>query len=690
MTKDRLKSLQKHCQRHYAIICGVLIGLVGVWGVFTTWATYNRGFDLGDAATYYALAREVTHGQVAYKDFVHFKTPAATFLEAGTMRVFGDSQSSVMLGVKLETNVLYPMVFLLAVSILFRRSKNNLLYAILATLVVLYLPPLAGLRAGFAFLAVCVYLASFDYVDRRRPGILLAAGAAVGAAFMFGQDMMLVAAATIAAGEVFNWRDKQVWRRIGWLMGGFLLGAAPLVLYVTLLANIGTFLYYIGYYGLVLQPRYMNTPMPGLSWSSLMYYVPFIIYLACFLQLLWDRRSDRRDALLLSFGILRLATLLGRSDFGHLLFSLPELFIVGPYFMARIPSMQISRKRIQQSFPYAAFVIGVFWAAIATSNVVLLAIPFLALAALRHNDRLGDFRAAPAALKFNMYAALGALMVLMTYWLFPAAYSNAQSAKAGALSRQTGPYAVSGMSANPATYREVQAVSSAVRPYHPQTIFSFPIQAHFYSLAPRAATRFITFEPETTLKEQDQAIADLRRTKPEVIVFDALQAQSFSASSWKISEYVLSNYEVAKVIAQRNIFWIMVPRHDDQKSYPLLFRLLKDNPGTAAQGIQLNEQGIMNALGQPDKKLRFTIQTLTDDTSLQIGVLVNQEIAQGQTARCGDIAIAVGNKTHQQEICQEQGRQIIKLGKHEKVTISLINKDTYPLVWDSPEIINVH
>jgi hypothetical protein len=651
-------------------------------GIIQTAIMYDAQLGLGDNSTFYAFTRNIANGEVMYKDFIHFRTPGSVTMFGFIMHLIGQQQTTIYIASMIETNILYPLIFLISAMILFRK-KSPWLVAI-GFLGIAFIPGVAQLRAAVGLLTIAVYTLTFDQsLLRKRTILLLTSGALASLTFIFGQEIAMMVGVCIVAAELcrkVNWAERL--ERAKYIAVGALAIIVPLLLYISVFSNIKNFLYYTLYYSFVVQPKFMDLPFPSLTYTTLMYYLPFIMYLLCFLVLYTNKKLGIIEGLLLSFGILRLITAVGRSDIGHLLFSIPEVFIIVPYFVTQSRFSTLSGQVLRRWLPYGIALALCMY--LATHDGIALALaPFIILFALYRRMIVPATRSALLQRNFSLYLALGSTLVLFVYILTPTYITVARSLKIEYFANDQQAYRIGGVKTDEITYNQIKAVENEVQSLHPNTVFAFPIQPFYYSLADHHASRFLTFEPQTTVSEQEQTIQDLERTKPEVIIFDPLQAHGLSGSLWKISEYITTHYEIKKEIANREILWVMVPKKVVAEDEKLAFRLYKDNPKTSGIGIQSTSQGLQSAVGQTAQELHFTVQADTADAVLKLSV-ANLE----GKASCGWVKVSQGSQQiANQHLCVSDGEVAIPLkSAHTDLGVTFQKESELPVIWNNVRI----
>lgn len=655
-----------------------------VYGLFASFAAYRQQMDMGDSSTFYAFARSMSRGEVPFKDFIHFRTPGTLAVHATFIEIFGEHQSSSRLATFVETICLFPLLFLLAAIIIFRHQKS-FLYVFAAVAGAIYASGAAQLRAGFGLLAIACYMASFDGKAREKRW-LWATGILTGVTFFFGQEIALIVGICIVAGELLARTRDELLPRAKLLLAGTFVGLLPLLVYIAVFSSLTTFMYYVTYYSFILQPKYMDVPFPGFSYGSLIFYLPFILYGLCFWVLYASRRLGVKEGLLLSFGILRLITALGRADTGHLLFSIPEVFIIVPYFMASIKDSAFTQQVLRRFAPYGLAVVALFVLSMIFSGIWLVFTPFIILHALRTRQLAAGAKSGTYAM-LNTYLAVGGTLVLLIYMIFPVYYAFLKYAKQGLATRNDASYRIGGVKFDPITYNEVMQVKATVAPLHPDTVFAFPIQPFYYTLAAHHGSRYMTFEPQTTVKEQETTIKDLQKTRPEVVIFDPLQAHGLSGSLWEISNYLTGHYTIHQQIIDREILWVMVPKDKSARDDKLAFQLYKDNHHKSdAMGVQSSNTGLNNAIAQNGKTIHFYVNS-PKGAQLTLSVADSQGIATDPSI-CGQITIGYGTgHAPATKVCTTNGIVTLPITPSKKpVELVFEKQGSATIIWNDPHI----
>jgi hypothetical protein len=205
-------------------------------------------------------------------------------------------------------------------------------------------------------------------------------------------------------------------------------------------------------------------------------------------------------------------------------------------------------------------IVVVFWVAIHGHSVVIAAAAVLyVLASLM--SKSGRPRVLGLAFRQEAAVLTATAWVMVTLLFLPQIYTYGRLVKAGwKRLHMPAPHTVSGTPIDSVEFQEVDAISRLVKQYHATVLFSYPIQPFYYSLVPRHATRFITFEPQTTAEEQAEAIEDLKRSKPQLVIMDVRQANGMQKSVGRISDYITENFEPVAEIDNRRPLMVLVPR----------------------------------------------------------------------------------------------------------------------------------
>jgi hypothetical protein len=551
---------------------GLLVGI----GLVRALLTYNLWFNFADQATFFIFGRDLLHGLTIYNDFIHFRTPGFYFLSALFQWAFGSTLGTEQLLLSLESYVLYPLLLYLAAWLIIRRRWVTFMLGLIAAC----LPGVLQDRAGFALLAVAVYIRSLTETSVRRvPRLLFLCGLLVGVTFTFGQDSGIIASGVIGLCELrFNLRTlPRFVRRVRSLTLGIAVALVPLCAYVLIFSNVNNFLYYVFKYALVIQPKAMDLPFPALvppTQENIMMYIPLVIVAAAFAVFYLSDDLSRINLPVLELATASLVTPLGRADEDHVIFMLPLILLLVPLAAASVGRMSITRGRLLAMFAWVAALMASFWVATTRSSFAISAAMLIfALASVRFRKRAvlqspewhppssvvpAVFSQDAVALTICSWALVLLPFVSDIYgfsWpLLKSGWSRDFGAQKGHSS-----HTISGVPVEGATYEDLNAVHRLIREYHATVLFSYPIQPFYYSLAPQQATRFVTFEFETTPTEESEAIADLKRSRPQLVIMDVLQAQAEEKDLGQLNAYVERNYRPVAEVDYLTPLTVLVP-----------------------------------------------------------------------------------------------------------------------------------
>lgn len=636
--------------------------------------THDVSFGVGDNHFFFAIARFLLRGEVMYEDIVHFRTPGLHYYSALFLRAFGPRLASQMLALTVESYVLYPVI-LYACGLALLRSR---LLAGAAGLVAVLLPGVLQLRAALGLVAVTLYALEERRRDRR---LLAAAGAALGLTFVFGQEVALMALFAIAAWEVRSHARSpgRLLRRAALFGVGASVVLVPFVLSIAVFSDLATFAYYTFVYALTVAPRGIDLPFPSLIPANAAFYLPFALYLVAFVNLFLGSRLDRAAAVLLGFGTLRLISALGRSDVPHLIFSIPEVFLAVSYSLRRVV---VTPGRLIPLLPWLLALGSALALSIAFSPLFLLAAPLLYAGASLHRDppdgppRPGTgaplaLLAPTAALSAGLIAALAPLS-WQELWVAPRLLPD--QPRHG------------GVRIDATRLSEIRAVEHAIRVHRPATIFSYPLRPFFYTLVEGHASRFLAHEWQTTPEEQAATIADLRATRPGLVLLDVPQAVDLSRSLSLISDHITSNYAATHRITAAGDLRVMVPKPAPSLEEHLALRLYEENRDR--QGVHMVRVVLPDGLGVdairqsvPESRHRLAVR---EPAVLLVGVVPPPE-----GTVCGAVEIAAGGRTLEEQVCSDRGRHRIDLNPFQgaRGTIILRVAPGKVLDWWDPVVV---
>lgn len=651
----------------------LLVGITVLVNMLIVLLTYRQGIDIGDGSTFFQFARNIANGEVFYRDFIHFRTPASYGLYASFITLLGDSYSSLRLGMLVETRVLYPIIFIIAFAVLFKRKYFYVLVTVVALLVLL--PEYAQLRTVLALLATAV-LARAIVTDRSsfNKTLIFVAGILGGVSFMFGQEAGVMAGAIAAIGVVLlSIRKKNgIKQALVTLLlygSGFFIGMLPLLIYAIIHGQLFNFLYYSVYYAFILQPKYMDLPFPQFGYDSLVYYLPFVIVVLSVVSFFSIKNTTLRTTLGLftAFVVLRLVTLVGRSDMGHLLFIVPELIALALLAYVIPLSEKIKTISITRNLIIGVLAIIATFLLIVTGGSSML----LMMTALVAASTLCLFFKDKILIKINTVHLVSGILAVLAVFLFlllPDMLGKIKQIKAVATGTAQMQYSINGSYVSESTYELLSSVEEAVKKRNPETLFSYPIQPYFYSFAKDHATSFMTYEPQTTVGEQERTIRELKERRPEVILLDPIQASALSGSLGMINEYVMTHYKVTETIESSRIIWLLEPRQTPEVSVPFVLTALF-NDSRNATAVQSPDRGINNGL----------IVNANTEMELNVKDVRLLKLTVVSENKCFYVSI-VGSESRLVNVCQSINPQELSLDRMKAYRIVIKNTHDTPLV----------
>lgn len=225
---------------------------------------------------------------------------------------------------------------------------------------------------------------------------------------------------------------------------------------------------------------------------------------------------------------------------------------------------------------------------------------------------------------------------------------------------------------------------------HPDTLFSFPIEPFYYSLVPHHASRFLTYEFQTTGQEQTETISDLEKNKPQMVIFDMLQAEGLSGSVNRISDYVTTHYRTVQSVSVINYLKMMVPRDVPVLEQHLAFHIYQNNyrDKKTIDGYHIdNHDGtITDGIIMRGVSSRFNLAI--DQSAVLIAGVTAEPGSTDVSERCGQITIQAASANISRRVCASDGQQSIDLAEFvgRAAMITLTRLSDLPIVWIDPTI----
>lgn len=642
--------------------------------IFIAAITYKYGVGFGDPSLFYAFASNIVSGEAIYSDFIHFRTPGSYFLYSIFVMFFGDQYSSVNLGIIIESGLLYATLLLGCICILFWKQKIlPWLVGIVAFGMLLY-PVILQVRSGIALLAVVLYT-KFAYKNNPLRRWLLTIGALVGACFLFGQEMALLPIVVIGSIELTRVMYKQITirallRKLMWLVLGCVLTIIPPMVYFMAASDVGNFFYYTIYYAFILQPQGMDIAFPALSNDTMIYYSPLLMLVLAYgvLQQLKSSKQQLIGMTIVTFVSVRMISFFGRTDIPHLLFAASELYLLVPLTAYWLYTL----RKDHWVFSLRLFMfLGVYTVLLLVAtqkSFVVALLPFIIAIDILRPERLKIRKSTKEPIKL---AGRFTYVVTCFMVIFPGVWISYELRDTLFMSKpKQMKHIIQGSTQEKLVYENgswmtaldadrVRAVELFLEENPSSTIFSFPQQPYYYSLAEEHASRFMSFEPQTTESEQNQTIEDLKESQPGLVILDPLQAGSLSGSVSKISQHILNNYETKEIIIKDSQLWLMTRRQTPLNREYLAMSLYQRITADTANNVTIlhnPEVGLINALLVNDSAVFNVEKSITFKTGLS--TVAKKD---GSLDTCGLVIVSNGDDHNKHRVCENDGLKSINL-----------------------------
>lgn len=650
-------------------ILGVFAAL---FGFLLTYANFVKPMGMGDPATFAAFGCNVSKGEVIYRDFYHFRTPGEYFINGFFAKINGCNMNSISLAIFATGYIFAPLIIILTIYLL---SKKNFKLAILTYLIMITFPIASQMRVAFGFLSTALIIKFYrDHYARKAskakfPSLYLA-GLVTGATFIFGQDIAILAGflfTIITLYLFFTDQIKQDWRELFLLFVrfgvGFLAGISPLLIYLAVNGALAKGLYYMLYYAIFLQPGGMDIPFPAIfnNAGSLIFYIPILIMGLAFIQNISQKKKNLTFTAVLVWSILRFVSAAGRSDMGHLLFAvIPEIVVLSWMIAENFKEkLKLSRSSLKMFIAFLAiFIFAVF-----VKSFLLFVVAILVLTSLgfRKTSRKNISETADKIIKI---AFISALTIFAYTQVYPGVINLYRDTKVGLFDRS--------QFINSKIPAQEQRITQFIAHKNPKTIFSYPIHPYYYLLGYEHATPFMTFEPQTTLTEQEEAIKNLEKNNPEVVIFDPLQAYDLGGSINLITDYILNNYEISAIDDEYNVIWVMTPRQKTTKNSYISLNVKKYS----------NNDPNLISVENRSQKIRYGLMLKPESSSTLSGFKgMNKLSFSIKKAKDSKIKVYFSNGKSQEISLKVDEKYEIE-GESEISKIEIHNKSSEDLVFD--------
>ena len=652
-------------------------------------------FGSGDHALFHAFGHWINQGEVFTKDFIHFRTPGPYYFYALIQHFFGETQLSTSIALLSEAHigqVVASFIMALAISKAFWK-RSSLFLAICIGILFLALPAIYQLRTAIPALALGTYV---YYLTGNRPEgnfcYLVATGSLLGLSFWFGQEVSLFLMISIGAAEISFRCEKHLslyLKKITAIIAGIAVILIPVLYYFySAGVNLKELFYNTLYYAFFIQPKGMDSPFPDLHLGTTIFYAWIWVYIGCaFIFSLKDKLSNPVAIVLFSYIGLRMISMLGRSDFLHLLFSISELFILIPITiaLALTDKVKITTNSVIKAVSISLILSLVFWIGISGNSSVLLSIPFI-LIAYSYSEKLlttkPQIGAAPRTL-ISTFATLGGAAVVL---LLTLPYSKDSINATISTFKSLPTNLVLGTQTPAERKKETDEVQKIITSKKATNIFSYPIRAEYYAFAPQHGTRYVEFAPQTTQDDVRGAISDLKVSRPQLVFRDLDQVSFLSPILHDLSDFIMSNYSSIQIIEGYSHLEVL-----ELKDVPTTTKRLFDNVYTyntdhahitAGTRIYPNGKTVLVIATNKGKGL-FNI---TREGARFIEVKIYPEPGAGTE---GTVTASVNGKTIEQRVSISEGKVYIPLPDSDGIVqITLESSDSEKSVlWEDPKIV---
>lgn len=323
---------------------------------FLNWIKVDYTF-FGEEGQHLAWANRILHGQFPNKDMFNLYGPLYEYGYAAAMKLFGVSLASFRI-----CNLIYDFLGLFCLYTFLRIAFRSRLFAIL-TFLVIFEHIWFQLRIGLGFLSLA-FLIAFLKGDLTEKKWLYLAGIAAGVSLLYSQEIgisVFIATVAVLTIVVTGRRFNAGYRSFLFYGSGIATILIPFAVYFAvngaLWKALSTLIEYPSYaaagYAALPYPSIMNSIPPGFSFKAYIdsvfnifgpfeaFYAPGLYALVgAYLAVRVFLKKWGRDEMLLSalfvFGVFSFNTALGRSDGGHIQFTLPAAVILFFIFVEKI------------------------------------------------------------------------------------------------------------------------------------------------------------------------------------------------------------------------------------------------------------------------------------------------------------------------------------------------------------------
>jgi hypothetical protein len=563
--------------------------LLMVAGIWVSLLKAPFAFGSGDHMLFHSFGHWIANGEVFTKDFVHFRTPGPYYYYGLMQILLGQTFHTTSLSLLLEAH-LFQVIASFTLTLALTRvigGKASIWIASMVGLFFVIAPPIYQLRTAIPALSLALYITSLlhDNVKNKANGALIASGILLGFSFWFGQELFLFLSFAIFIAEISFKNPLLIKKKISRLVIIAISTLIPIAIGLAYLyingVNLQQFLYNTLYYAFFIQPKGMDVPFPALNMASIIYYVWIAVY--CIAMFIFTARRviySPASIVLFSYAAMRMISMFGRVDVLHLMFSISELVVLIALSTMILFDCSLKTRAIDlfKGLVSVTACAIVFYIAIEGKSSIFLIIPLLLLllSYVESKSRGQQVKVEGNAGKFVFFISGASALIFSLVLIYPLSlnaikftyYLNFVTPHPNAM----------GVTLPAAEAEEFENVKKIIANYKADSIFSYPIRADFYALAPKHGTRFIEFAPQTTQNDVSQAIADLGINKPDLVFQDLDQDAYLSPILNRLSNYIYSNYEPVEIIQGYSKLQVFKRREQPTQAMRLYDNVYTFNP----------------------------------------------------------------------------------------------------------------
>lgn len=649
-------------------------------------------FGSGDHNLFHAFGHWIANGEVFTRDFVHFRTPGPYYYYGIMQYIFGGTFLTTSTSLLMESHVFQMIASFILAMALTRNifGKSSLFIASATALFFLAAPPIYQLRTALPAAALALYLLSFSTINNsnkknNKTPQLIISGLLLGISFWFGQELFIFLSISIFVGEFSAGNTLSIQNKISrittlGLAALFVIMAGITYLYLKGV-SIHEFLYNTLYYAFFIQPSGMDVPFPSFDKSSLIYYVWIAFFIIGIIISGLSRKLFTPTGVAFSaYAALRLVSMFGRADVLHLLFSISELFIMVIVSLRLLPTCfkSINAKTLISTFIITAITITSLYFAIHGKSSALLVMPFALLAVSYLNNTTDEFFIKKEGTN-AVYAVIGLGIALLA--LYPMSISTIKLSYYSFFIKPKNEFL--GVQLPPDTHKQFLQVKDIIDRQKPESIFSYPIRAEYYALTKKHGTRFIEFAMQTTPDDIDNAISDLKKNKPNLVIQDLDQTINLSPILNKLSNFIAMNYTPITTIQGVNNLEIYKLKESSDNKIRLFDNIYtyNDDHTHTTGGLRTTENGnITPVIATNTGNSRFIFDENVQSVIVQI-------YPEPNASASGIIEVIKGTHSVKQVVKLSDGRVKIDLPEgNEKAEILLSSGEVgKSVLWLNPQ-----